>query len=450
VSLPRARVGQHPRGDGGTQTEDTEEVAVIDSSASTGRTPAGRTVPVIPAPGEKRHHQVLIIGGGNAGVSLAGRLRRYGFKDIAVIEPRERHYYQPLFSHIAGGTADALEAVRLQSAVMPKGVTWIRDKATDVSTDARTVLLKSGSAVTYDHLVVCPGIQNDWTAIPGLKEAVEGPYGASNYEFELAPKAWKLFRGLTRGTVVFTQPPGPASCDGAAQKPMYLACDHWRKQGVLGDIRVVLAVSTPTIFGMRIIDEELNRKIDEYGIEVRYSTELAAVDPQGRSVEFRNTVTGHAETLHYDVLHAVPPQSAPEWLKTTDLPSPGNAGGFVEVDPLILRHTRFPEIWSLGDAASTLNSKSGAALRMQTKVLAKNLRSVVKGKKPTARYNHYSACPFVVSHNTVVFSEFDDKYSPKPTVPGWDNLARERRLTFIAERVLLPKVYWNLILKGRA
>ena len=56
----------------------------------------------------------------------------------------------------------------------------------------------------------------------------------------------------------------------------------------------------------------------------------------------------------------------------------------------------------------------------------------------------------MVSHNTVVFSEFDDKYSPKPTVPGWDNLARERRLTFIAERVLLPKVYWNLILKGRA
>ncbi len=431
-----------------TAQDDTEEVPVIGSSKST--TSAGRAVPVIPAPGEKRHHQVLIIGGGNAGVSLAGRLRRYRMKDIAVIEPRERHFYQPLFSHIAGGTADALEAVRLQSAVMPKGVTWIQDKATDVSTDTNTVLLASGSAVTYDHLVVCPGIQNDWAVVPGLKEAMEGPHGGSNYEYELAPKAWKLFKDLTSGTVVFTQPPGPASCDGAAQKPMYLACDHWRQTGVLKDIRVVLAVSTPTIFGMDIIDDELTRKIKEYGIEVRYSTELASVDPDNRSVELRNSVTGVPETLSYDVLHAVPPQSAPEWLKTTDLPARGNPGGFVEVDPVILRHTRFPAIWSLGDAASTLNSKSGAALRMQTKVLAKNVRAVIRGRKPTAKYNHYSACPFVVSRNTVVFSEFDDKYAPMPTVPGWKNLARERRLTFFLERIVLPKVYWNLILKGRA
>ncbi|WP_394249366.1 NAD(P)/FAD-dependent oxidoreductase [Arthrobacter pityocampae] len=393
---------------------------------------------------------MLIIGGGNAGVSLAGRLRRYRFKDVAVIEPRTRHLYQPLFSHIAGGTADAFEAVRLQSDVMPRGVAWIQDKATDVSTGTNTVLLASGSAVTYDHLVVCPGIQNDWTAVPGLKEAMEGPHGASNYEYELAPKAWKLFRDLTRGTVVFTQPPGPASCDGAAQKPMYLACDHWQRQGVLKDIRVVLAVSTPTIFGMDIIDEELGRKIEEYGIEVRYSTELASVDPESRTVELTNSASGVSETLGYDVLHAVPPQSAPEWLKSTDLPAHGNPSGFVEVDPVILRHPRFPSIWSLGDAASTLNSKSGAALRMQTTVLAKNLRAVRKGKKPTAKYNHYSACPFVVSHNTVVFSEFDDKYAPMPTVPGWDNLARERRLTYVVERFVLPKVYWNLILKGRA
>ncbi|MHA7280588.1 NAD(P)/FAD-dependent oxidoreductase [Arthrobacter sp. MDT2-2] len=407
-------------------------------------------VPVIPAPGEKRHHQVLIIGGGNAGVSLAGRLKRYRLKDIAVIEPRSRHLYQPLFSHIAGGTADAFEAVRLQSAVMPRGVTWIQDKATDVSTESNTVLLESGSAVTYDHLVVCPGIQNDWTSIPGLKEAMEGPYGGSNYEYELAPKAWKLFRNLTDGTVVFTQPPGPASCDGAAQKPMYLACDHWRRQGVLKDIRVVLAVSTPTIFGMKIIDEELNRKIDEYGIEVRYSTRLESVDPEARTVVLRRSTDDTTETIGYDVLHAVPPQSAPEWLKSTDLPASGNRGGFVEVDPVILRHPRFLAIWSLGDAASTLNSKSGAALRMQTKVLAKNLKAVLKGKEPTSKYNHYSACPFVVSRKTVVFSEFDDKYSPMPTVPGWKNLARERRSTFVVERVVLPKVYWNLILKGRA
>ena len=409
-----------------------------------------RAVPILPAAGQTRHHQVVIIGGGNAGVSLAGRLQRSGIKDVALIEPRSRHLYQPLFSHIAGGTADAFEAVRLQSAVTPRGTTWIQDRAETVSAGTRTVSLASGSSMTYDHLVVCPGIQNDWTSIPGLKEAMDGPHGGSNYDYELAPKAWELFRDLTHGTVVFTQPPGPASCAGAAQKPMYLACDHWRRQGVLQDIRVVLAVPTPTIFGMDLIDAELERKIDEYGIEVRYSTELESVDPDARTVQLTHAPTGATEKLGYSVLHAVPPQSAPDWLKATDLPAPGNTGGFVEVDPLLLRHTRFPNVWSLGDAASTLNSKSGAALRMQTKVLAKNLKAVIRGRKPTTKYNSYSACPFVVSRGTVVFSEFDDKYSPMPTVPGWNGLARERRLTFLIERVVLPKVYWHLILKGRA
>ncbi len=403
-----------------------------------------------PVPNAKDHYTVVIIGGGNAGISLAARLLRYGVRDIALIEPRESHLYQPLFSHVAGGTAKASDAVRPQASVMPRGVAWIQGEVVAVQQDSRTVVLSSGSTVKYDHVVVCPGIQKDWDAVPGLAEAMASPFGGSNYEFELAPKAWDLLRRMTSGTAVFTQPPGPATCAGAAQKPMYLACDHWREQGVLGNIRVVLAVPTPTVYGMDLIDEELNRKIAEYGIELRCTTELVEVDAGGRSAVLRNTATGASDTLSYDVLHVVPTQSAPDWLKRSSLHAPSDAGGFVEVDPETLRHARYPNVWSLGDAAATKNSKSGAALRKQTTVLAKNLKAALKGKKLKAKYDNYSACPFTVSRSTVVFSEFDDRYRPMPTVPGWNNLARERRLTWLLERRLLPQVYWYLILKGRA
>ncbi len=406
--------------------------------------------PDSPASGPKDHYEVLVVGGGNAGISLAARLQRYGVRDIAIVEPRTHHLYQPLFSHIAGGTAKPADAVRPQSKVMPRGVAWIQGEVTSVQPDARAVTLSSGASLKYDNLVVCPGIQKDWDAVPGLAQAMASPFGGSNYEFELAPKAWDLLRQLRSGTVVFSQPPGPATCAGAAQKPMYLACDYWRAQGVLDDIRVVLIVPTPTVFGMPLIDEELNRKIAEYGIELRCDSELAEVDPEGRSVVVRNTPAGTSERLPYDVLHAVPPQSAPDWLKTSALPADGDPGGFVEVDPKTLRHARFPSVWSLGDAAGTLNSKSGAALRMQTAVLAKNLLAARKGRKPGKKYNNYSACPFTVSRSTVVFSEFDDRYRPKPTVPGWKDLARERRLTWLLERRVLPQVYWKLILTGRA
>ncbi|MGJ3190005.1 NAD(P)/FAD-dependent oxidoreductase [Paenarthrobacter sp. FR1] len=396
-----------------------------------------------------RQHEVVIIGGGNAGVSLAARLVRYGVKDIALIEPKDHHFYQPLFSHIAGGRAQVKEAVRSQEAVMPKGVHWIKDKAVGVDANANTVRLASGSTVAYVQLVVCPGLQYRWDDVPGLAEAVHSPYGASHYEFELAPKAWTLLSGLRSGTAIFTMPAGPIKCGGASQKPMYLACDYWKEQGVLDHIRVVMVQPYPTVFGIPEVDRELERKLAEYGIELRTNSELVAVSPGSRKATIRNNATGTMEEVSYDVLNAVPPQAAPDWLRATDLPASGDEGGFVEVDTQTLRHVRYPNVWSLGDAAATSNSKAGGALRKQTKVLAKNLVSARQGKAPTHRYDGYSVCPFTVSRNTVVFAEFDDQYRPKPTipmVPTW----KESRLSWWVDRDMFPKVYWHLILKGRA
>jgi sulfide:quinone oxidoreductase len=410
-------------------------------------------------------HDVLIIGGGNAGLSTAGRLRRYGVSDVAVIEPRATHLYQPMFSHVAGGTAPASKATRPQGSVTPKGVTWIQDRVEGIDPVARTVTLISGRSIGYGQLVVCPGIQKDWAAVPGLQDAMDSPFGVSNYEYEYARKASRVLREVRSGTVVFTQPGGPGTCSGASQKPMYLACDYWRATGVLDSIRVVLVVPTPTLFGMPLIDSELERKVAEYGIEVRYGRELVEVDAAERTIVIAgddrgtalpgpDTATrsedGRRETLSYDVLHAVPPQSAPDFLAGTGLAAPSDEGGFVEVDPLTLRHPRYSDVWALGDAAATVNSKSGGALRQQTTTLAKNLVAALKGKPLPRVYNGYSVCPFVVSRSTVVFAEFDDRYRPKPTVPFWTGLAKERRLTFLADRYLLPWVYWNLILQGRA
>ena len=398
----------------------------------------------------QRHHRIVVIGGGNAGLSVAGRLRRRGVDDVVVIEPREQHLFQPLFSHVAGGVARASMAVRPQASVMPKGVEWIPDAVSDLEPESATVILASGDRVTYDHLIVCPGIQLDWDRVPGLAASLSTPSVASHYEFDLVPKASRLLRDLRRGTVVFTQPAGPAKCAGASQKPMYLACDYWRAKGVLRDIRVVMVVPDPTVFGIPEIDHELERKIAEYGIELRCATELRAVDAENRTVEIGPTGGGQSERLHYDVLNVVPPQSAPDWLKGTSLPAAGESGGFVEVDPETLRHVRYPNVWSLGDAAATRNSKSGGALRKQTKVLAENLLAALDGKEPVTRYNGYSVCPFTVSRSTVVFAEFDDRYRLKPTVPFWKTLSRERRLSWVFDRHILPWVYWHMILKGRA
>lgn len=392
----------------------------------------------------ERAHQVVVVGGGNGGLSVAGRLRRAGMTDIAVVEPSQTHYYKPLFSHIAGGTARASEAVRPQADVMPDGVGWIPDAVNAVDPQNRRVHLASGDTLRYDQLILSPGIRNDWDAVPGLDEAMNSPHGASNYDFALARKASQLLRSMRSGTVVFVQAPGPASCAGAAQKPMYQACAYWRAMNVLHDIHVVLLVPSPTIFGIPEIDAELQRSIDEYDIDVRTGTVLHEVDPDERTIVFGSD-EGERQQLRYDLLMVEPPQKAPEWIRASGL---ADDAGFVAVDPRTLRSITHPDIWALGDAAGTANSKSGGALRKQTKVLAENLRAVVDGRDPTSAYDGYGVCPFTVSRSTAVFAEFDDQLRLMPSL--WRSSYRESRMNWIIDRQIFPQVYWHMILQGRA
>ncbi|MCJ1707566.1 NAD(P)/FAD-dependent oxidoreductase [Microbacterium sp. VKM Ac-2923] len=392
--------------------------------------------------------RIVVIGGGNAGLSVAGRLHRARAGTITVIEPREQHVFAPLQSHVAGGSARASEAVRAQSDVIPSGVRWLHDEVFTVDADTRRVHLVSGGQLDYDQLVVCAGMRMAWEQVPGLPEAMAAPTGASNYDYDLAAKASPLLRDLRSGTVVFTQPPEPASCGAAAQKPMYLACDWWRSIGVRDDIRVVFVCPDPVPFGIPAIDRELQRKLDEYGIEVRYSRELRSVDADARTLVIGH---GHAEeTLSYDVLHAVPPQRAPEWIAGSGLAASDDPHGFVDVDHETFQHLRHPEVWSVGDAASVATRRSGGAIRQQAKALVKNMKAVREGRTPSAKYNGYSVVPFTVSRGTVVFAEFDREGRLQPTVPFWRSLYRERRLSWIADRRILPWVYWHLILRGLA
>lgn len=396
-------------------------------------------------PDSIRRYRVLIVGGGNGGISLAARLKRRGVEGIAVIEPRAQHVYKPLFSHVAGGTARASVTVRQQADVTPRGVEWIQDAVTSIDPEASTVTLSGGEQIAYEHVVLSPGIQLDWHRIPGLADAIETPSVASHYRYDLAAKASALLRDVRSGTVIFTQPDDPASCAGAAQKPMYQACAYWRAIGVLADIRVVLVVPGDRPFGVPAVADELDRVIADYGIELRPNSELLEVDGAAKEVVIGGP-TG-TERLSYDVLNAVPPQSAPDWLKGSAVAA--DEGGFVEVDPRTLRGDRHANVWALGDAAATTNSKCGGALRKQTFVLANNLADVLRGEQPRSLYDGYAVCPFTVSRSTVVWAEFADRNRLAPTIPFWKTMYRESRLSWIFDRRILPWVYWNLILTGR-
>ncbi|WP_372876566.1 TIGR01244 family sulfur transferase [Pseudomonas sp.] len=394
-----------------------------------------------------QRYDVLVVGGGAAGCAVsASLLRRNPQLRIALIEPREQHYYQPGWTLVGAGVFDRAQTERPMARCIPRGAQWLHAAVAGFEPEQQRVVLEDGSRVGYRALIVCPGLTLDWDGIDGLRQTL-GKHGVtSNYQFELAPYTWQLVQNLRRGRALFTQPPMPIKCAGAPQKAMYLSCDWWRKQGVLEDIEVEFCSAGGVLFGVADFVPPLMQYVERYGARLDFNHTLTAVDGPGHKAWFKQVDAAGKTCVvekDFDFLHVVPPQRAPEFIRQSPL---ANAGGWLEADHETLRHPRFGNIFSLGDVCAAPNAKTAAAVRKQAPVVAENVLAVLAGHGPRALYDGYGACPLTVERGKVVLAEFGygGKLLPtfplEPTVPC--------RLAWELKVKLMPRIYFDLMLRG--
>lgn len=394
----------------------------------------------------QRHHRILILGGGTAGISVAARLaKQIGHGEIAVVEPSSRHWYQPLWTLVGGGMATFAETQRDERDLIPTGVQWIQDGVEAIDPEANRVRTASGDEIGYDHLVVALGIQLDWGKIPGLAGNI-GKHGiCSNYSREHVGDTWRTIQEFRGGKALFTHPSTPIKCGGAPQKIMYLADDAFRERLKPSDYEVHFWCALPNSFAVKRYADSLDRVMERRGCSPHYREELVELRPEQRIAVFENLDTKARVEQPYDMIHVTPMMSAPDVIAASGL---GNAGGWADVDKHTMRHVRFDNVWSLGDCSSLPTSKTGAAIRKQAPALAQNLVSVLNGGDPLARYDGYTSCPLVTGRGKLVLAEFDYDKNPQETFPF--DQSKERWSMYQLKRHLLPKLYWQGMLKGRA
>ncbi|MEW4448847.1 FAD/NAD(P)-binding oxidoreductase [Qipengyuania sp. JC766] len=392
------------------------------------------------------HHKIVIIGGGSAGIATASSmLKRRPSLDIAIVEPAEDHYYQPGWTMVGGGIFEAPATRRPMASVMPKAATWIREAAASFQPEDSQVTLSDGTVLGYDVLVVAPGIRLAWDRVDGLEQALGTNGVTSNYRYDLAPYTWELVRNLKSGRAIFSQPPMPIKCAGAPQKAMYLACDAWIERGILADIDVEFRNASGVLFGVKEYVPALRDYIENYGIDLKLNQTLVAVDGPARQAVFR-TEAGE-ETVEFDMLHAVPPQVAPQFV--ADSPLANTESGFVDVDKFTLRHVRYPNVFGVGDAGSTPNAKTAAAARKQAPIVAVNALAALDAKQPVAEYDGYGSCPLTVERGKIVLAEFGYDGKLLPSFPKWViDGTKPRKLSWLLKSEALPWIYWNGMLKG--
>jgi sulfide:quinone oxidoreductase len=396
----------------------------------------------------KTHHQVIIIGGGNAGISLAAQLflKRPNL-DIAIIDPADKHYYQPAWTLVGGGAFDIRKTERNEADIMPKKATWIKEKALSFEPDQNKVIT-AGGAYTYDYLVVCPGIQLNWGAIKGLPETLGKNNVCSNYSFQSAPYTFECVQNFKGGKALFHNPSTPVKCGGAPHKIMYLATDYFRKHGVLPNAQVEYWSGIGKLFAVPKYEKTLLEVVKRGNINLNFFQDLVEIDGANKKAKFvgNGEKNKGVETwVDFDMMHVTPPQSAPDFIRNSSL---ANGMGWVDVDKNTLQHTRHSNIFALGDASGLPISKTGAAIRKQAPVVKENLLAAIDGKPLTASYLGYTSCPLVTGYGKLVLAEFDYNNEPMETFPF--DQSKERWSMYFLKKEVLPRMYWSKILKGTA
>ncbi len=395
------------------------------------------------------HHQVLVIGGGAAGITVAAILRRRApHIEVAIVEPSEEHYYQPAFTLVGAGVYPMAKTHRPQRSLIPPGVTWIRGAARSFEPGQNTVTLHSGDKLQYDYLVVCTGVKLDWHKIEGLADTLGSNGVCSNYSPQSVGYTWECVQALKEGDrIVCTQPPMPFKCPGAPQKIAYLIADRLRKRGILDRCTIDFYTHAPAIFGVPYFARALDKIAAGYGIGVHPQQQLVAVDGKARTATFEfvsEARKGERETVPYDLLHVSPPQSPPEEIRTSPLANPG---GWVEVHQNTMQHVRYANVYALGDVASTPNSKTAAAVRKQAPVVAQAIVSAVAGQLVPGNYDGYASCPLTTAMGKTILAEFVYGGKVTPTLPLIPS--KERWINWWIKCTGLPTMYWYYMLKGR-
>ena len=408
------------------------------------------------------HYKILIIGGGTAGIMVASQLRKKDVKSIAIIEPSEKHYYQPAWTLVGAGTYDYKKTARPMKSLIPKGVNWIKDFVENVSPQKNEITTKDGNKYTYDYLVVSPGLVYDFSLVEGLKEAFQMGVVCSNYTDP--EETWNQIKQFKGGTALFTQPTTPIKCGGAPQKIMYLAENHFKKTGVKSSTNIVFATSGGVIFGVKEIAKTLMDVVDRKDINLRFGHQLKKIDPKNKIAWYalgdNQSEYNHKDVkvhengdligIEFDFMHTAPPSVAPKFIQNSDL---ANDGGWMKVSHSTMQNPDFHNVFGLGDVAALPTAKTGAAIRKQVPIVIDNILKLInENSLGKMEYNRYSSCPLVTDYGKMVLAEFDYKnnFTPDPKLKQMliKDSSKEHWRLWMLKKYMLPYLYWNKMMKG--
>lgn len=253
----------------------------------------------------ENHYDILVIGAGTGGVMIASQLnQKHPEFKVGIIDPADIHYYQPAWTLVGAGTYSFEKTKRPMKDIVPPKCSWIKDKVTKILPKENKVETEKSGAISYEYLVVSPGLTSDYSLVPGLKEAFDDPNGMAGSVYTDPEKVWKDIQNFKGGVALFTQPTTPIKCGGAPQKIMYLAEAAFKKQGKRDKTKVVFATAGGVIFGIKPVKETLMKVVNRKNIQLKFGHQLVKVDPKDKIAWYKlgDNVGEHNENVGAEII----------------------------------------------------------------------------------------------------------------------------------------------------
>ncbi|HSH57054.1 MAG TPA: FAD/NAD(P)-binding oxidoreductase [Halomonas sp.] len=400
--------------------------------------------------------RVVILGGGAAGMAMANRLAmRLDGAKISVVEPRKLHHYQPGWTLVASGVWESERTTRPNADFRPAGIDWVSQQAVGIDADKRRITLADASTLEYDLLVVATGLQLNYHLIDGMSPDVIGNHGIGSVYASLeaasrtnsAIDKW-LAQGSGQG--IFTTPQTAIKCAGAPIKMTFTT--QSRIKAVADRSAFDLDFFTPSdgMFSQPWISDFLKQRFDRDGISRHHGWYLSAIDPDARQAEFTGR-DGTTEVRDYDFIHVVPPMSAPDFVKASDLIAQKGpfAGEWLDTDIHTLQHKRYPEVFGIGDVIGAPINKTAASVKAQAPVVEENIAAFLQDNALPARHNGYTSCPLITDIGKAMLVEFgyDNDMAFLPSFSFIDP-KEESWAAWVLKDYLLQPAYYAM-LEGR-
>ena len=418
--------------------------------------------------------KIIIIGAGAGGLMVLAKLLSYiKNPNITVIAPNETHIYQPGQVFVAAKEMEYNELFFKNSDYLNKdGVKWIKEEVVSFEPDKNKVKTESGKEVDYDYMIVATGLVYRYDKIKGLSKKDIGSNGIASVYLN-DPKEgsalgakymanWfddlKEFSKKKKPTVVYTNPDTPIKCGGAPQKMLYLSADYLKKENLSANY--IFATGLKKLFHLDNVDKKLKEVQKQYDtITTKYSHFLREIDVKNKKAKFVHAyetkvydedfdeyiITSKSDEviIDYDFIHIVPPMEAPKQLIDSGL---CGKSLFLEVDKETLQHKKYKNIFGIGDVCGIPMGKTGGSARHHAPIVAKNIISIIKGKKPKEKFDGYTVCPIKTEYGKILMAEFNYK-GAKPTIP-FLSIDQPRQFWWFFDLYLLEPMYKHLMLKG--